>query len=70
LFINTSKNAAEDIIVRLQQLLNEYSHKENHEYDLSFSYGIVDFDPDKHNSIKAFLEDGDPLIYEDKKTRK
>jgi len=70
LFINASKKAAEDTIVRLQQSLNEYNQKEHREYDISFSSGIVNFDPDKHNSIEALLEDGDSLMYEYKKTRK
>lgn len=70
LFINASKKAAEDTIVRLQQSLNEYNQKEHREYDISFSSGIVNFDPDKHNSIEGLLEDGDSLMYEYKKTRK
>jgi len=70
LFINASKKAAEDTIVRLQQSLNEYKQKEHREYDISFSSGIVNFDPDKHNSIEGLLEDGDSLMYEYKKTRK
>jgi len=70
LFINTSKNAAENIIVRMQQLLKENNQKEYREYDISFSYGIVNFDPHKHNSIEALLEDGDSLMYEYKKNRK
>ena len=70
LFINTTNDAAEDIIVRLQQSLNEYNQKANHEYDIEFSFGIVDFDPDKHDSIEVLLEEGDSLMYEYKKKNK
>lgn len=70
LFINTTNDAAEDIIVRLQQSLKKYNQKANREYDIEFSFGIVDFDPDKHNSIEVLLEDGDSLMYEHKKKNK
>lgn len=70
LFINTTNDAAEDIIVRLQQSLKKYNQKANREYDIEFSFGIVDFDPDKHNSIEVLLEDGDSLMYEYKKKNK
>lgn len=70
LFINTTNSAAEDIIVRFQQSLNKYNNKASREYDIEFSYGVVDFDPDKHNSIEALLEDGDSIMYEYKKTNK
>jgi len=70
LFINTTNDAAEDIIVRLQQSLNEYNQKANREYDIEFSFGIVDFDPDKHDSIEVLLEEGDSLMYEYKKKNK
>jgi len=70
LFVNTEKNSAENFIVRFQQSLKKYNDKKNREYDISFSYGIVSFDPDKHHSIEALLEDGDSLMYEYKKTNK
>ena len=70
LFINTTNDAAEDIIVRLQQSLKKYNQKANREYDIEFSFGIVDFDPDKHDSIEVLLEDGDSLMYEHKKKNK
>ena len=70
LFINTTNDAAEDIIVRLQQSLNEYNQKANREYDIEFSFGIVDIDPDKHDSIEVLLEEGDSLMYEYKKKNK
>jgi diguanylate cyclase (GGDEF)-like protein len=67
LFINTTYNGAEDIIMRLQQSLNRYNKKANREYDIEYSFGIVEFDPDKHISIEELLEDGDSLMYKYKK---
>jgi len=68
LFINASKHDAVRIVERLRQILNENFHMQNHGYDIVFSHGVVDFDPDKHHSIEALLEDGDAAMYENKKT--
>lgn len=68
LFINTTKDVAEDIIVRLKQSLDETN--QNRDYDILFSYGIVEFDPDKHSSIESLLEAGDSLMYQFKESLK
>jgi len=69
LFVDASKRSAEDILIRLRQSLNKYNQKSGHGYDISFSYGIVEFDPAKHMSIEALLDNGDSLMYEWKKKR-
>jgi diguanylate cyclase (GGDEF)-like protein len=63
LFINTSTSAAKDTIIRLQQSLNEHKQKANNNYDISFSYGMVDFESDKYKTIEALLEGGDSQMY-------
>lgn len=70
LFINTTTNATKDTITRLQQSLNKHKQKTNNSYDISFSYGMVSFDPNKHHTIKALLEDGDSQMYQHKNTNK
>ena len=70
LLINASKNAAEDIMRRLQQKLNQYQQKSHNEYDLTFSYGIVYFDPEQHSTIETLLEQGDVIMYESKRKSK
>ncbi|MDJ0834798.1 MAG: sensor domain-containing diguanylate cyclase [Gammaproteobacteria bacterium] len=70
LFVNTSKNCAEDIIRRLQQSLQAYNQQAEHAYDISFSFGIVDFIPGKHLKIEDLLCDGDKLMYQHKKQHK
>lgn len=70
LFANTTLSAAKDMIIRLQQSLNEHKQKANSKYNISFSYGMVGFDPDKHKTIEALLEDGDSQMYEHKNTTK
>jgi len=70
LFINSTINAASDTLIRLQQSLNEHKQKANNPYDISFSFGMVSFDPDKHKTIEALLDDGDTQMYEHKNTPK
>ena len=36
-------------------------------YQLTFSYGVVEYDVQKHASIEQLLEEGDRLMYQDKK---
>jgi len=70
LFSNSSKVSATDAMKRFSKSLEEYNQKANRGYDISFSYGIVEFDPDKHHSVDALLTDGDALMYECKQQRK
>lgn len=70
LFVNSTKHAAENIMARLKQSLKDYNEQENRKYEIAFSYGIIDFDRDKHNAIEALLEDADSQMYEYKKSRK
>lgn len=69
LFINASADTAAGIVDRLRQILTEYFHTQDPGYHIAFSCGIVDFDPDKHHSIEALIEDGDSAMYENKKTK-
>ncbi|MDH4361489.1 MAG: sensor domain-containing diguanylate cyclase, partial [Nitrospirota bacterium] len=69
LLTNTSKKLAEDIIERFRQSLGKYIQKANRGYDIAFSYGIVEFNPEKHRTVEAFLAEGDLLMYECKNQR-
>lgn len=61
--LNTSKGQAEDIVARIRQSLVKQNLEANRGYDISFSHGIVEFDPGKHPTIEAMLADGDSLMY-------
>ena len=69
LLTNTSKKLAEDIIERFRQSLGKYIQKANRGYDIAVSYGIVEFNPEKHRTVEAFLAEGDLLMYECKNQR-
>ena len=70
LFSNSSRESATDAMKRFSDSLEEFNQKANRGYNISFSYGIVEFDPEKHHSIDALLTEGDSLMYECKKLRK
>ncbi|MDH4261438.1 MAG: sensor domain-containing diguanylate cyclase [Spirochaetia bacterium] len=70
LFSGTPKEIAEDSICKLHQAFNKYNQESDLGYDITFSYGIVEFNPDKHQTIEMLLNEGDQLMYEHKKYSK
>ncbi len=66
LLINASGNLAEQIIVRFRQSIEKYNQEAKRGYDISFAYGIVEYNPEEHDTIEALLADGDSLMYERK----
>lgn len=66
LLIDNAKQVTEEAINRLTQMTNHYNQTENKQYELSFSYGIVEFDPASHHTIEDLLKDGDMLMYKQK----
>lgn len=69
LFINTSIKHTEDVVSRLCQLVAIYNQEAKRGYDISFSYGVVEFNPEKHHTIDAMLADGDSQMYGRKKSK-
>lgn len=67
LCINQTKEHAKDAITRFRRKLNAVNKKENKGYEISFSYGVVEFEPDKHQTINDLIEEGDRLMYRFKK---
>ena len=67
LLSSTSVKEAEEVIERFQMSLNEHNRKENRGYELSFSYGIIEFNQNKHTTVEELLDAGDSLMYESKK---
>lgn len=70
LLANTSKKHAEDVVARFRQSLEKYNREANRGYDILFSHGIVEFNPERHHTIEALLADGDSLMYELKRSKK
>ena len=70
LFSNLTRDSANDAVARFRQSLNAVNRKANRGYDISFSFGVVEFNPEKHRMIEALLADGDSLMYETKQARR
>ena len=70
LLTNHSEAAAEKAMARLQQALDATNEAEARGYDISFSYGLVEFDPKRHHTIGALISEGDSLMYKTKKARR
>ena len=69
LLLDTPKESAVDVIKRLQVSVADYNRTSNHDYQIDFSFGIVDFDPQAHPDVEALLADGDALMYECKQRK-
>ena len=73
LLTNTDITRANELTKRLTAALQASPLQANPEgadavsYNLSFSHGVVEYDPLKHASIDDLLEEGDRLMYQDKK---
>jgi len=70
LLTNVSRASAEDVMTRFQEALDQYNQESKRGYEISFSYGIVEFDRDKHQTIEELLKAGDLLMYESKQLQK
>ena len=67
LFINASKESANKAVKRLSQSVEKYNQETKCGYSIAFSYGVVEFNSEKHSSIEAMLAEGDALMYSSKR---
>ncbi|MEH6445691.1 MAG: sensor domain-containing diguanylate cyclase [Oceanospirillaceae bacterium] len=69
LLSSTSQEQAQKAIGKLSTSLKDYNKEIDRGYDVSFSHGIVEFNPQKHTTVDLLLCDGDALMYELKKSK-
>ena len=69
LLTGTSNEYAENKIARFRASLEKSNKQANRGYDISFSYGLVEFEPEVHHSIEGLLIQADSLMYERKQKR-
>jgi diguanylate cyclase (GGDEF)-like protein len=67
LLIKSSRSHAKEITSRLQRNIHRQNTASGKGYNISFSCGVVGFDPQKHHSIDELLEQGDAVMYENKR---
>ncbi len=70
LLTNTPQKLAEEIITRFGRSLEKHNQEANRGYNIFFSYGIVEFDPEQHPTIDKLLAEGDALMYRIKNSRR
>ena len=70
LLTHISKEVAENLVAKFAGLVDKYNKEANRGYDISFTYGIVEFEPDNHQNIDILLAEGDSSMYERKKAGK
>ena len=70
LLTNTSKQQAEEIIEKFNRSLIRNHQEACRGYAITFSHGIVEFDPEKHPAVEELLANGDSLMYEVKKAKR
>ncbi|MGD8909751.1 MAG: sensor domain-containing diguanylate cyclase [Chromatiales bacterium] len=70
LLTNSNKWKAENIVQRFRETISTINQKSIIGHAISFSYGIVEFNPQKHRNIEALLAEGDSLMYETKQARR
>ena len=69
LLTNTTKQQAEEVIGRFSHSLKKYNQEAQRGYDVTFSFGIVEFNAEKRPMIDELLADGDSLMYMMKKSK-
>ena len=67
---NASVAQAEAIVARLHTAVEKENQTGGRSYEISFSHGIVECDPDKNYTVDTLLADGDALMYGLKKSKK
>jgi len=69
LFTGTTRQHAENTIIKFSSMLEEANKKPEEKYSLSFSYGLVDYNHHAYPAIEDFLEQADLLMYKNKVSR-
>ncbi len=70
LLTNADQSEAQLVISRLDQVRNEFNQREARGYDILCSVGMVEFDPNRHQSVDDLLQDGDRLMYAQKQMKR
>lgn len=66
MFMGTDLQAAHNKIDTLLKSIEKYNLEAAQPYVLKVSYGVVEYDPDKHINLEELLSSADNLMYENK----
>jgi diguanylate cyclase (GGDEF)-like protein len=70
LLTNADQTDGQLVLKRLDQIRTEFNQREARGYDIQCSVGMVEFDPNRHQSIDDLLQDGDRLMYAQKQMKR
>jgi diguanylate cyclase (GGDEF)-like protein len=65
----TPETTIESLTIRLKANLDAHNTEGNKPYNLSFSMGMIQYNPDHPSSIEELLSQADKLMYEEKKQK-
>ncbi|RME33558.1 MAG: sensor domain-containing diguanylate cyclase [Gammaproteobacteria bacterium] len=68
LFVDATRPVAQEALDRLRTVTGGADGKEAGRGEPSFSYGLVEFDPGRHDSIEALVREADALMYQHKRS--
>jgi len=66
---DSSKDQADLAVKNFKKIIKVYNTNAQNEYDISFSYGAVKYDPIKHDSVEAMMAECDSIMYGNKKLK-
>ncbi len=67
LLTNTNDTEMQEALNRLQAYITHYNTSEKRGYDIAYSVGAIQYDPNQHESIADLLDAADKLMYIKKK---
>lgn len=70
LVTNSGSDLIKEIIKRFEYSIKSHCASNNLPYFIDFSYGLVHYDPLKHESIEDMLNEADGVMYENKKSKR
>ena len=70
LLTNAARQFALHVMERLTKSIQKHNREAGREYDIAFSYGVVEYDCEKHASVDDLLAEGDALMFEAKNKKK
>lgn len=70
LAINAHDQTAENLLIRLNELINKSNSYKGRRFEISISIGYAEFDPGNHDSLDDLMARADRQMYEDKKNKK
>ena len=70
LAIDATDKTREDLMKRINTILEVYNRREGRKYQLSISVGIVHYNPETPSSLEELMAHADALMYEEKRKKK